>query len=95
MQPSATHQQNTRQLYFIQRSKGMLTMPRTAISAELVGITQLQKPSPKLKARMAVWRVIPMRSARGSMMGITAAAWPDPDGMTVLIRRLAMNMAGP
>ena len=65
MQPSATHQQNTRQLYFIQRSKGMLTMPSTAISAELVGITQLQKPSPKLKARMAVYRVISMRSARG------------------------------
>ena len=69
-------------------------MPSTAINAELVGMTQLQKPSPKLKARMAVCRVMPMMSARGSMIGITAAAWPEPEGITVLISRLAMNMAG-
>ena len=55
----------------------------------------MQKPSPKLKAKIAVCRVMPIKSARGVMMGITAAACPLPEVRNTLIMVLARSMAGP
>ena len=58
----------------------------------MVGMTQFVNPSPNWKACTATCLVIPVKSAIGTMIGITAAAWPEPEEMKKLIRALARNM---
>lgn len=58
----------------------------------MVGMTQFVNPSPNWKACTATCLVIPVKSAIGTMIGITAAAWPEPEEMKKLIKALARNM---
>ena len=47
----------------------------------MVGMTQFVNPSPNWKACTATCLVIPVKSAIGTIIGITAAAWPEPEEM--------------
>ena len=73
-------------------AQSTFAMARAPIRVPAVGYRQLEKPSPNWKAWTATCLVMPTRSAMGTIKGITAAAWPDPDGIRKLISRLAMNM---
>ena len=53
----------------------------------MVGMTQFVNPSPNWKACTATCLVIPVKSAIGTMIGITAAAWPEPEEMKVLLEK--------
>ncbi len=52
----------------------------------------MPRPSPNWKACTATWRVMPTRSAMGTIRGITMAAWPEPEGTRTLMRTLMMTM---
>ena len=69
---------------FNQFLNGILAMPNMAIRMPDVGIMVLAKPSPQVKAKMAVLRVMPNRSAKGAISGMVVAACPDPDGIKKL-----------
>lgn len=73
-------------------AQSTFAMARAPMRVPAVGYRQLEKPSPNWKAWTATCLVMPTRSAMGTIKGITAAAWPDPEGIRKLIRRLAMNM---
>ena len=61
--------------------KGTSAMPNIAINIPEVGMMVFAKPSPQVKAKMAVCRVMPSKSANGAISGIVVAACPDPEGM--------------
>ena len=71
--------------YFIQVLNDIV--PHIAKAARIsppVGAITFVKASPNWKARTAVCLVIPIISAKGAIIGIVIAAWPEPDGTTTL-----------
>ena len=62
-------------------TKGTFAKLNTAIRIPEVGIIMFEKPSPQVKAKTAVCRVMPSKSAKGAISGIVTAAWPEPDGI--------------
>ncbi len=55
-----------------------------AIKMPLVGMIELLKPSPQVKAKTAVWRVMPRVSESGAINGMVTAAGPLPEGLSRL-----------
>lgn len=60
---------------------GIFAIESIAIKIPEVGMIVLENPSPQVKAKTAVCRVIPRRSDKGAIIGIVTAACPDPEGM--------------
>ena len=73
-------------------SYGMLPIARTPMVTPLVGKILVNSPSPNWNANTAVWRVIPIRSARGAIRGMVRAAWPEPDGTKKFIKPWKANI---
>lgn len=65
----------------IQRGYDTTVNDKPMSNKAFVGNTMLEKPSPKSKAKTAVCRVNPTRSARGAMMGITRKAFAEAEEM--------------
>ena len=62
-------------------SNGTIAIPRMAINTPLVGMIMFENPSPDVKANTAVWRVIPNKSAKGTINGIETIACPEAEGI--------------
>jgi hypothetical protein len=72
-------------------SQGIFAAPRTPMVTAEVGRMGFTN-SHSWKAKTAVCRVIPTRSARGAMMGMVRAAWAVPEWMKKLITAWMRNM---
>lgn len=68
------HRANRGRMNFHHFFRGTPAMARQETVMPLAGVMQLVNASPNWKARTAVWRVIPTRSASGAMMGMVMAA---------------------
>ena len=55
-------------------------------------MSKLQRPSPNWYAWTQTCLVIPARSARGTIRGITIAAWPAAEGIKIFTRILKITM---
>lgn len=86
---------NSGKANFHQRRSGTPATVSTVMVVPLAGVIMLVKASPIWKASTAVYRVRPTRSARGAMMGMVMAAWPEPEGTTRLNTSWTMNMPKP
>lgn len=64
--------------------KGMPAIVRKMSRVPLVNQSEFVRPSPNWKASIIVCRVIPMRSASGISMGMSAMAFAEPEVMRPL-----------
>lgn len=71
---------------------GTAAKARQDMVIPLAGVTALVNASPNWKANTAVCLVTPTRSARGAMIGMVIAAWPEPEGTRILNRSCTINM---
>lgn len=62
-------------------SNGTIAIPIIAINTPFVGMIMFEKPSPDIKASTAVCRVMPNKSAKGTIKGIETIACPDAEGI--------------
>ena len=74
------------------RSYGMPASPNIAIKMPEVGMIVLDRPSPQVNANTATCLDRPKTSAKGAIIGMVTAAWPEPDGMKKLKKDWKVNM---
>ena len=67
------------QMNLIHEPHSTRAAPNVPISAADVGTIIFVKPSPNWKANTAVCLVTPTISAKGAIIGIVSAAYPDPE----------------